>query len=64
VLVCIGTVDGPRVMVLLLGHDPDIGLDLFGILVTSPVIDLKVPDVNYKLGLDDINRHLLLVNDM
>ena len=63
-LVCIGTVDSPRAMVPLLGHDPDIGLDLFGILVTSPVIDLKVPDINYKLGLDDINRYLPSVGDV
>jgi hypothetical protein len=51
-------------MVPLLGHDPDVGLDLFDILVTSPVIDLKVPDVSCKLGLDDINCHLPLVGDM
>jgi hypothetical protein len=51
-------------MVPLLGHDPDIGLDLFNILVTSPVIDLKAPDINYKLGLNDINRHLPLIGDM
>ena len=51
-------------MVPLFGHNPDIGLDLFDILVTSPVIDLKVPDINYKLGLDNINRHLLPVSDI
>jgi hypothetical protein len=51
-------------MVPLLSHDPDVGLDLFGILVTSPVIDLKVPDINCKLNLDDINRHLPLIGDM
>jgi hypothetical protein len=51
-------------MVPLLGHDPDVGLDLSNILVTSPVIDLKAPDISYKLGLDDINRHLPLVGDM
>jgi hypothetical protein len=51
-------------MVPLLGHDLDIGLDLFNILVTSPVIDLKALDINCKLGLDDINRHLPPINDM
>jgi hypothetical protein len=63
-LVYISTVNGPRAMVPLLGHDPDIGLDLFNILVINPVIDLKAPDINYKLGLDDINRYLPLVNDV
>jgi hypothetical protein len=63
-LVYISTVDGPRAMVPLLGYDPDVGLDLFDILVISPVIDLKIPDVNYKLGLNDINRYLSLVGDM
>jgi hypothetical protein len=51
-------------MIPLLSHDPDVGLDLFGILVTSPVIDLKVPDVSYKLGLNDINRHLPPISDI
>ncbi len=63
-LVCIGTVNGPRAMVPLLSHDPDIGLNLFGILATSPVIDLKVPNINYKLGLNNINHYLLLVSNI
>jgi hypothetical protein len=64
VLVYISTVNGPRVIIPLLGHDLDVNLDLFNILATSPVINLKVPDINYKLGLNDINRHLLLINDI
>jgi hypothetical protein len=64
VLVCISTVNGPRAMVPLLGHDLDVSLDLFNILVISPVIDLKALDINCKLGLDDINRYLPLVDDM
>jgi hypothetical protein len=51
-------------MVLLFNHDPDIGLDLFNILVISPVIDLKALDINYKLNLNDINCHLPLINDV
>jgi hypothetical protein len=64
VLVCISTVNGPRAIVPLLGHDPDISLDLFNILATSPVIDLKALNINCKLGLNDINCHLPLVNDI
>jgi hypothetical protein len=63
-LVCISTVNGPRAMVPLLGYNPDVGLDLFSILVTSPVIDLKAPDISCKLGLNDINRYLPLVGNM
>ena len=51
-------------MVPLLDYNPDIGLDLFGILATSPVIDLKVPDINCKLGLNDINRYLPPIGDI
>ncbi len=64
VLVYIGTVNSPRAMVPLLGHNPDIGLDLFSILVTSPVIDLKAPDISCKLGLKNINYYLLLVSNV
>jgi hypothetical protein len=63
-LVYIGTVNGPRTMVPLLSYDPDISLNLFSILVTSPVIDLKAPDISYKLSLNDINRYLPLVSDI
>jgi hypothetical protein len=51
-------------MVPLLNHDLDISLDLFNILIISPVIDLKAFNINYKLGLNDINRYLPLINDM
>jgi hypothetical protein len=51
-------------MVLLLDYDLNISLDLFNILVINPVIDLKALDVNCKLSLDDINCHLLLINDI
>jgi hypothetical protein len=64
VLVYICPVNRPRIVVPLLGHGPDVSLDLFGILAISHVVDLKVLDVNCKLGLDDIDRHLLPVNDV
>ena len=51
-------------MVPLLDYNPDISLDLFGILVISHVINLKAPDVIYKLGLSNINRHLPLVGNV
>jgi hypothetical protein len=63
-LVYISTINGPHVMVPLLGYDLNVNLDLFNILAINLVIDLKVLDVNYKLGLDDINCHLPLIDDM
>jgi hypothetical protein len=63
-LIYISIVNGLCVMVPLLGHDLDINLNLFNILVISPVIDLKALDINYKLGLDNINCHLPLINDI
>jgi hypothetical protein len=45
-------------MVPLLDYNPDISLDLFGILVISYVINLKAPNVIYKLSLSNIDRHL------
>jgi hypothetical protein len=64
VLVCISTVNGPRAMVPLLGHDPDIGFNLFSILVISSIINFKALDVNCKFGLNDINRYLPPIGDM
>jgi hypothetical protein len=49
-------------MVPLLNYSPDISLNLLSILVISPVIDLKAPDISYKLGLNNINYYLPLVN--
>ena len=63
-LVYIRPVNSPRTIVPLLDYNPDISLDLFGILVISHVINLKAPDVIYKLGLSNINRHLPLVSGM
>ena len=45
-------------MVPLLGHNPNVRLYLFGILVVSPVVNLKAPNVSCKLSFDDIDRHL------
>jgi len=64
VLVCICPVDSPRTMVLLLGHNPNVSLNLFGILVISPVVNLKAPNISYKLSFDDIDRHLPPVGNM
>jgi hypothetical protein len=63
-LVSISAVDRPRAMVLLLGYNPDISLNLFSILVISPVVDLKALNVSYKLNLNNINRYLPLVSDV
>ena len=63
-LVYIRPVDRPRTMVPLLSHGPDVSLDLFDILAISYVVDLKAPDVSYKLSLNDIDRHLSLVGDV
>jgi hypothetical protein len=64
VLVCICSVDCPRTIVPLLGHNPNVSLNLFGILVVSPVLNLKAPNVSCELGLNNANRHLPLVSDM
>jgi hypothetical protein len=57
-LISISPVNRSRAIVLLFGYDPDITLDLFGILVVSYIIDLKIPNIGCKLGFDDINRDL------
>jgi hypothetical protein len=51
-------------MVPLLGYNPNISLNLFGILVISPVLNLKTPNISCELGLNNTNRHLLLVGDI
>jgi hypothetical protein len=61
-LVNIGAVNRPRAIVPLLGYNPDISLNLFNILVISPVVDLKALNVNYNLN--DINRYLPLVSNV
>jgi hypothetical protein len=57
-LIGISPVDRSRAIVPLFSHDPDIALDLFGILIVSYIIDLKVLNISCKLGLDNINRDL------
>jgi hypothetical protein len=64
VLVCICSVDCPRTMVPLLGHNPNVSLNLFGILVVSPILNLKAPNVSCELGLNNTDRYLLLVGDI
>jgi hypothetical protein len=51
-------------MVPLLGYNPNISLNLFGILVVSPVLNLKAPNVSCELGLNNTDRYLPLVGDM
>jgi hypothetical protein len=63
-LVYIDMVNGPRAIVPLLDHNLDVGLNLFNILVTSPIINFKAPNVSYKLSLNDINYYLPLVSDV
>ena len=63
-LVYISAVNSPRTIVLLLGHDPDVSLDLLGVLAISCVIDLKVPNISHKLGLNNTNRYLALVSNV
>jgi hypothetical protein len=57
-LVCIYPVDNPCTIVPLLGYNPNISLNLFGILVVSLIINLKTPNVNCKLSFDNINCYL------
>jgi len=63
-LVYISAVDSPRAIVPLLGHDPDVSLDLLGVLVISHVIDLEAPNISHKLGLNDVDRYLALVSNI
>jgi hypothetical protein len=51
-------------MVPLLGYNPNISFDLFGILVISYIIDLKILNINREFSFDNINRYLLLVSDI
>jgi hypothetical protein len=64
ILVCISPVDSPRIIVLLLGYNPDINLDLLGILVVSDIINLKIPNISTEFSLDNINCYLLLVSNI
>jgi hypothetical protein len=64
ILVCIYSVDCPCIIVPLLGYNPNISLNLFGILVVSPILNLKTPNISCKLGLNNTNRYLLLVGDI
>jgi hypothetical protein len=51
-------------MVPLLGHNLNINLNLFGILIISLVLNLKVPNISCELSLNNTNRYLLLVSDI
>jgi hypothetical protein len=64
ILVCIYSVNCPRIIVPLFGYNLNISFNLFGILVVSPVLNLKAPNISCKLGLNNTNRHLLLVSDI
>lgn len=63
-LVCIYPVNSLCTIVLLLSHNPNVSLDLFGILVVSPVINLKVPNIGCKLSFNNIDYYLPLVGNM
>jgi hypothetical protein len=58
ILVCIYPVDNPRIIVLLLGYNPNISLNIFGILVVSQIVNLKAPNVSCKLSFNNINCYL------
>jgi hypothetical protein len=51
-------------MVPLLGYNPNVSLNFFGILVVSLILNLKVPNVSCELGLNNTNRYLPLVSDI
>jgi hypothetical protein len=64
ILIGISLVNRSHTIVLLFGYNLDIALDLFGILVVSYIIDLKIPNISCKLGFNDINRDLLLISNI
>jgi hypothetical protein len=64
ILVCIYSVNCPRTIVPLLGHNLNISFNLFSILVVSLVLNLKAPNVSCELGLNNINCYLPLVGDI
>ncbi len=51
-------------MVLLLSYNLNISLNLFSILITRPIINLKAPNISYKLGFHNINYYLLPVSNI
>jgi hypothetical protein len=51
-------------MVPLLGYNPNVSLNFFGILVISLILNLKIPNVSYELGLNNTNCYLLLISDI
>ena len=63
-LVCICLVNSLCAVVPLLSHNPDVSLDLFGILVISYTTNIKVPNVGRKLCLDNTDYYLPLVSNM
>jgi hypothetical protein len=63
-LVCIYPVNNPRIIVPLLGYNPNISLNLFGILVVSQIVNLKALNISCKLSFDDIDCYLPLVGNI
>jgi hypothetical protein len=61
ILISISPVDYSYAIVPLFGYNLDIALDFFGVLIASYIINLKAPNISYKLSLDDINRNLPLI---
>ena len=64
ILVYIYPVNSPCIIVLLLSYNPNISLNLFGILIISLIINLKAPNISYKLSFNNTNYYLLLISDI
>ena len=64
ILVYIYPVNSPCIIVLLLSYNPNISLNLFGILIISLIINLKAPNISYKLSFNNTNYYLLLIRDI
>lgn len=63
-LVYIHVVNRLHTMIPLLNHNLNVCLNLFDILVISHEVDLKAPHVSCKLDLDDVDCHLLSVDNV
>jgi hypothetical protein len=63
-LVYISAVNSLYTIVPLLGHYLNISLDLLGVLIISRVINLEVPNISYKLSLNNTNYYLALVSNV
>ena len=64
ILVYIYPVNSPRIIVPLLNYNPNISLNLFGILIISLIINLKAPNISYKLSFNNTNYYLLLISNI